>query len=236
MRIRPSMLPTLVLAAITGAFMWLGFWQLDRAAEKHRAEAQFDAAPTLRFLPATDAVLPYARVRLTGTFDARRHVLVDNRVLNGRPGVHVLTPFMTATGGVTVLVNRGWLPLGPDRTVLPEVPLTDGTVEISGHLEGPRNPGVMLGEAERFRAGAWPQLWTYPDMGALAEAFGEQLYHLILYLDADSVGGFAGRAWTPHVVSPGKHTAYAVQWFALAATGVIAWLVLGLKRGRESQA
>jgi cytochrome oxidase assembly protein ShyY1 len=50
------------------------------------------------------------------------------------------------------------------------------------------------------------------------------------------MAGFAGRDWQPTTMGPDKHRGYAVQWFALAATAFIAWLVLGSIRAKERNA
>ena len=229
-RFKPGLVSSLVLGVLVLAFLGLGRWQLERADYKRARLAAFAHAAFIERLDPAVTAPPFARVRLQGSFDPERHLLVDNQVLRGRAGVHVLTPFHPAVGGVTILVNRGWLPMPPDRSALPAVPTPAGTLWIRGHLEALRKPGVMLGAPDQPKPGQWPQLLTYPDMNEIEKALGTTLYPQVLYLDADSPGGFQGRDWQPVTMGPERHTAYAVLWFALALTGLAAWTVLSLRR------
>lgn len=234
---RSSAAAGLVLLPLAALFVLLGQWQQGRAAEKSARIEAFRNAPRLTALPALPArpdPAAFTRVTLNGRFDSRRHVLVDNQVLAGRPGVHVLTPFRVAapeSRGALVLVNRGWLPQGPDRSTLPEIPAAPGALTISGHLAPLMAPGMRLGEPAPLSAGPWPQRAVFPRMDDIAAALGEAPYPLALYLDAASPGGFDGRDWQPVNMGPGRHKAYALQWYALAATAIAAWIVTAL-RGR----
>jgi len=234
MRFRPSMGPTLTLALVAVLCVLLGAWQLERARFKRAMQQDFADAPVVEQLDPEQPPAPYSRVHLEGRFDPHRHILVDNRVLRGRPGVHVLTPFFVGDGSVTVLVNRGWLPMMPDRSVLPEVAVVEGPVRISGHLEPLRRPGLRLGQADVLVTGHWPQLATYPDLDRIAAVLETPLYPLVLYLAEDSPGGFEGRQWQPYTMGPEKHRGYALQWFTLALVAVISWIALGVARGREN--
>jgi surfeit locus 1 family protein len=229
MTIRPSLPATLTLVALTALFAGLGRWQWHRAAEKQAIMAEFTSAPRISTLTRPANGLRFSQVTLTGRFDTERHILVDNRVNQGRPGVHVLSVFETTEAGA-VLVNRGWLPM-PDRRRLPVVATPAGAVRISGRLDRLAPPGRQLGPPDRLSRDAWPQLVTYPDLDAIASALGSDLYPLVLLLDAHSPAGFAGRDWQPVFMTPQRHRAYALQWFALAATAVVAWLLLGWRRG-----
>jgi len=226
----PGVGSSLLLGALVLACLGLGRWQLERADYKRERLAEFASAPVLERLDPAAAVAPFARLRLQGSFDPERHFLVDNQVLQGRAGVQVLTPFYPADGGVTILVNRGWLPMPPDRSALPAVPTPPGPLSISGHLEALHKPGLELGAADQPGPNRWPQLLTYPELSGIEGALGAKVYRQVLYLDADSPGGFEGRDWQPVTMSPERHTAYAVQWFALALTGVAAWTLLGMRR------
>jgi surfeit locus 1 family protein len=230
MTFKPSLAATLLLAALAVLFALLGNWQLQRAADKEAAEAAHAAAGAVRVTRLDGTLEAFTRVELRGRLDPERHFLIDNRILAGRPGVHVLTPFMPENGQSTILVNRGWLPLPPDRASLPEVPTPTAAFTVTGELRPYPGVGVQLGEADQPRPDQWPQLITYPDREAFGAAIGEDLRPWVVYMDKASAGGFEGRDWRVNVMGPGKHRAYAVQWFALAATAVGAWIVLGARR------
>lgn len=230
-RFRPSLPATLLLLSLVAVFAALGVWQWQRAAEKATRMADFEAAKSVAALPAPGLASEFMRVTLAGRFDPQRHVLADNRVLNGRAGVHVYTPF-TESGGWTILVNRGWLPLPASRLPLPRVATADGELAISGRLGPIRGLGRQLGPAAELDRQNWPQLVTYPSVERVAAALGSELYPWVLYLDPDSPGGFGGRDWPPVYMTPQKHRAYAVQWYALALLGLACWAVVGWRRGK----
>jgi len=223
---------TLLLAGLAVLFLFLGNWQRERAAEKRAAQADFDAAPTVTAL--TGDLPDWTRTRLVGTLDGERHLLLDNRIFQGRAGVHVLTPLRLAGGGV-LLVNRGWLPLPPDRSSLPAVPTPSGTLDLSGRLAPLSRPGVQLGDPAPLQAERWPQLLVYPDWERIEAALGVGLHRQVLYLGADQPAGFEDRDWTPFTMGPDRHQAYAVQWYGLALTAVVTWLALGFTAGRSTR-
>lgn len=227
---KPSLGATLLLLGLAAVFAALGAWQWQRAADKAARLADFGAADTVTGLPDAAQASEFTRVRLAGRFDTRRHVLADNRVLNGRAGVHVYTPF-TESGGATLLVNRGWLPLPASRLPLPAVPTADDELAISGRLGPIQGPGRQLGPAAELDRQHWPQLVTYPSVERVAAAMGSELYPWVLYLDPDSPGGFGGRDWPPVYMTPQKHRAYAVQWYALALLALVCWGIVGWRRG-----
>ena len=230
MQFRPSIKLTLTLFILALLFLRLGFWQLDRKAEKESLFERFRSAPELGIEQALAAEEVLARVEAYGRYDPERHLLLDNRIWKGRAGVHVLTPF-TLADGRSLLVNRGWLPLAPDRLSLPEF-ATDGDARsLRGRLVRPSVGGPRLGGADEL-ADRWPQLVTYLDLDAAGTALDMPLQPWIVQLDAADESGFGDRQWTPAVMTPQVHGAYAVQWLALAAATVIIWFTLGLRRGQ----
>lgn len=233
MAIRPSAASSLVLGLLLASFLWLGQWQMQRAAWKQDRQARYAAAPVVSDLESPLARETYSRLRIAGRFDSERHVLMDNRIHQGRPGVHVLSPF-TTDAGRTLLVNRGWLPMSADRQSLPAVPVYEKILEVDGHLEPLRVAGMALGAPDQMQTGTWPQLVTYPALDTIAAALDTELHPLVLYLAPESAGGFAGRDWNPFPMGPEKHRGYALQWFILAGACLIAWVILGRQRAQRS--
>jgi cytochrome oxidase assembly protein ShyY1 len=231
MQFRPPIATTLVLAALALLFLRLALWQLDRKAEKEALFMRFANAPSLSIEQALAREEALALVEARGNYDPLRHVLLDNRIWNGRAGVHVLTPF-TLTDGRSVLVNRGWLPLPPDRRSLPRI-ATDGDLRtVRGRLVAPPSGGPRIGEADILAPDRWPQLVTYLDLDAAGMALGRPLLPWIVQLDPGDASGFEARQWQPAVMEPAVHGAYALQWLALLAAAVAIWIALGLRRGQ----
>ncbi|MGB5323961.1 MAG: SURF1 family protein [Pseudomonadales bacterium] len=210
----------------------LGFWQLERAEEKRallaRYEQQRSEPPlypaTLRALSSPERAA-FRRVLLRGEFLANRSLLLDNQVLDGRVGYQLLQPFLTDSGD-SFLVNRGWLPGAPDRSV-PGLPAQIGSVEILASVYIPAGKPVLL--AADDWSGAWPLRVQYIDVDRVAALLERDLYPYVLRIEADQPGALTVR-WPAVNTRPAKHTGYAVQWFAMSLALLLCGVFASLKR------
>lgn len=219
---------SLVLIPLALVMAALGWWQLDRMKAKQSLQSSFNDATELGLDEAVQGDVPFARVSSNGRFDSERHILLDNQVLNGKAGVHVFTPFRTMNG-TEILVNRGWKPMAPDRGSLPEIWTPTVPVRISGILAPPPEHRQKLGEPDELTRDDWPQLVTYLDIATASAALDATLPSWVIWLDPEDPNGFDGRDWAPAVMTPERHRAYAVQWFALAATALAILVVLSIR-------
>jgi len=73
-------------------------------------------------------------------------------------------------------------------------------------------------------ASDWPKGAVYPTRDEVAAALGTEVQDFVLLMDHDDEHGFL-RHWIPSEFGPGKHFAYAFQWFAMAAvlSALLAW-------------
>ncbi len=232
MPFRPRVSFSLLMLSLASLCAWLGLWQLDRMQAKQTLIDRFENAPDMSINRALSADVPFARVRASGHYETDWQLLLDNKMLGGRPGVHVLHLFHT-TEGQHVLVNRGWLPMAADRRSLPAIDTPGDKQEIAGLLRLPSADGVRLGQADSLESLSGPTLITYLDLPALASSLDVPLVPRLLLLDAASPNGFEGRQWQAAVMLPKQHGAYAVQWFGLAAGVLLTWLILTYRKGRN---
>ena len=199
----------------------LGWWQLDRAAEKRERYDAFMAAheqePIAFELLSDPAAGDYLwrRTTTTGRYQPLTFLL-DNRSREGRPGYEVLSPLVT-TGGRSVLIHRGWLMQPPTRAQVPALPAPDGSVTVSGYFGPEPVVGLKFSEAADQVENLAPGIWRMQrvDLGAIGDLAGARLWPDIIYLDAEQTGAFAVDRKLPGDGSA-KHHAYAVQWFAMA--------------------
>lgn len=231
MNFRPSLSLTVILITLAAVFLRLGLWQLDRKSDKAELFLRFEQAPSMGIERALAGKEEWARVEAFGHYDPLRHILLDNKVWQGRAGVQVLTPFRLEDGR-WLLVNRGWLPISPDRRSLPGIPTDAAARTVRGRLAAPVSGGPRLGPADALAVDRWPQLVTYFDLADAGEALGEALEPWILQLDVSDPSGFEDRQWAAAVMGPSVHAAYAVQWLALCATSIVIWIALGWRRGQ----
>ncbi len=119
------------LLALAALFAALGTWQLRRAEASRATLAQFAsgvAGEALAALPSElDDAVRFRRVEAEGEYVVTPQFLLDNMLHDGAAGYHVLTALRVAGRRERVLVNRGWVPAGGDRRVLPDVGVDGGS-------------------------------------------------------------------------------------------------------------
>ncbi len=151
---------------------------------------------------------------------------------DGRVGYEVLTAFRLVDGA-RILVDRGWMAAPPRRTDIPDITLPAEVTSLRGRLAPAPSTGIVVGDAARpERLGA--DLWRlqHIDFAVLDATFAPGFLPMLVYLDEGEPGGY-DRAFVLPAVDDGKHTAYAVQWFAMA--GAVA-ILLGVSLHRRRRA
>jgi surfeit locus 1 family protein len=224
---------TLVAA---GLFSSLGAWQLRRAEEKRAifaAYAQGTAGTWQEGLGGANASEQrYQLLRLQGHYDAGHQVLLDNMSHAGRSGYQVLTPFITAGG--SVLVNRGWVPASGDRSRLPDIEVSAQPRLLTGRIDRLPRPALRLAADAAVSAAPWPRRLLFPTVAEISTQTGYALRDFQLLLNPDEPDGFV-REWKPALMEPEKHIGYAIQWFGLAATVVVIFVILAWRHIRITQ-
>ena len=210
--------------------MSLGFWQLDRAEQKRDLLKSHEEAQQAEPLPLTVEHLQYDRVKTAGEYDNKHQFLLDNQFSHHRLGYQVITPLRLSNEKI-VLVNRGWIPRERKPGVLPVLTPVLGYQQIHGMIDIPSGKGLLLGAIEE-NPGRWPRLIEKIEISSMKKGLGEPVYPFIIRLDKDVPDGFE-RNWVITTMPPARHTGYAVQWFALALTLVIIYLVVNI-RNRSS--
>lgn len=232
---RPALVPSIAFVLLFPLLLGLGLWQLSRGAEKQalveaeaaRLDAQavdlnraFELAAGDRFRPAV----------VTGRYRNERHWLLDNRVWQGQPGYHVFSLFAPeGPQRPLLLVDRGWVPVGPSRDLLPAVAAPEGQVVLRGRLDRPASVALELDTVEL--AGLAPvTVQQHLKIAELSAALGQELWPYTLVLD-DGQPGLFQRDWQPGTtITPEKHLGYAVQWFGLAVALLIIYLGVNTRR------
>ncbi len=230
---RPGLWPSLATLAILPLLLWLGSWQLERAnwkqalVDAHAERARQPAVP-LATLGEDFSDAQYRTVLGAGRYDLEHQLLLDNRIHDGQAGYEVLTP-LWLDSGMRILVNRGWVAAGPDRSRLPEVPGPAGTVMLTAAVKLPPEKTFRLDAVEEADHG-WPRVVQQIEMQQLQQYLGYEVLPVLLLLDKDDAHGFV-RDWKPvYGVTPDKHRAYAMQWFTLALVLVLIYIGVNTKR------
>ncbi len=225
----------LVLMAI---MLRLGMWQLDRSefkAEKQSSYSQRVVQPIQEFpcevVNAND--WSYYKVQVSGEYLPESGFFVDNVVNNTVTGLLLVTPLKITGTEILILVNRGWLPWGVDRTFLPVIETPDQDVQLTGLLVPATEGHFYLGDPEQSNEP--DNLWLQLDLQRFEKSTDSPVQPLIFILDPDQPGSYE-HIWQLQDDSwIARHKAYAVQWFALAATLLLITVVLNLRAANKDK-
>lgn len=222
---------TLIAIAI---LVRLGFWQINRAEEK-KAKATFieqqHQKAILNIYSDNDYLLQdtkliYQNVQLRGYFDPANQFYLDNKKYQGKPGYEVITPFRLENSKHFLLINRGWVAMGENRSELPSIKTPDGRVNLSGRIMKIApivyRPGVNKPTDKSGR------VWLYLDTEYFSYKSAYSVYPVILLLDKQSNYGFICQ-WPRFIAKPEIHFAFALQWFSFALFILFAYLWFGVK-------
>ena len=226
---KPSRWPTLGAVLLIALTAYLGVWQTHSGDEKEKRQRLLEArmaetAVVLTGSVAPDDALVYRHVRAVGEYDAAGQVFVDNRVMQGRAGYFVVTP-LRLRDGATVLVNRGWIARGPSYPAPPPAPPPAGRVEVAGIATVPSSRFLELGP-QTVSGNVWQNL----TIDRYRQAMKASVLPVLVLSDSPGEGLAAVRE-TPDA-GVAKHREYALTWFSLAATTLVMWLALNLRRVR----
>lgn len=224
-----SWLPT--VAAIAGIALTsaLGVWQLGRGNEKAAQVERLSSAQNgpLIAMPSTDinaSDVAWQRVEASGRFAAEYTVFIDNRVLNGVVGYHVITPLKIEHGDRYVLVNRGWVAAAADRRTLPKIVTPTGLLRIAGIASIPSERQFEL--STRVAEG---NVWQNMTISRYRATVNIPIQPVVIQQDSVVDDGLK-REWVATGPSPDRNYGYAFQWFAMAAAILIYYLVTHVRK------
>jgi len=209
--------------------IWLGFWQLDRLDARREFNDVVEARIVEPAVPLADLLaagiddpeaLEWRQVTVAGDW-LDEQVLWFNRSQDGIAGDNVLTglAFTGPTGDdTTVIVNRGFIPLGIDTP-----PAPDGEVDVLARIRVPSER--QLGELTDDAEGPVDEVRRV-DLGQLAAQVPGEVPPVYLDLIA-SIPAVTGADPTPvpaPAINEGPHLSYAVQWFIFAFCVLVGWV------------
>ena len=197
----------------------LGFWQLDRLAEKRAANAQLQQAlnqPPLEltadFPPEDLELLQDRLVFAQGHYDFAYQGIIKLQNFRGQAGVHVVAPLVLADGETAVLVNRGWVPdaFATQLAELdePEARTVSGYMGLSETLSRATDNGPTTDELAWFRL----------DIAQIQKQLPYKLLpvYIIEWSDEAETADLPLQLDREIDLSEGPHLGYASQWFAFA--------------------
>jgi surfeit locus 1 family protein len=226
---RRVVMAALLLTAV--GFVRLGVWQLSRLRERRAANVAIAAAraapPVILGAAGTAATdsLDERMVEASGRYDAAHEIVLRGAVLQGVPGVRVVTPLLLQAGGPAVLVERGFLP-APDAVTVDTTGLEEpGDVAVHGLAHR-----IPTGDGEPIDHGG-RTTWRRLDLAALRKELPYAVLPIYILQTPDSGLPRFPRRVPPPDIDDGPHLSYAIQWFLFAALAVaFAFLIVARER------
>jgi len=228
-RFRASLWPTLAALAGVVATLALGNWQLGRGHEKAVLAQRIDTAShdapiglTGAQVNADDVV--WRRVEVSGRFEPKYEVLIDNRIVRGAVGYYVVMPLKIEGSERYVLVNRGWVAGTGSRDTLPQIATPAQPVRITGLATAPSKRYLEL-STKTVEGNVWQNLTLERYRATVPIA----LQPVVIQQESKLDDGLV-REWSAPDLGIDKHYAYAFQWFVMAAAIVIIYIACNVRK------
>lgn len=225
----------------------LGQWQTGRAQQKmelHQQQIKALNAEALSFKESVVDVqaLSYRKVEITGRYDSKALVYIDNRQVNGRPAVQVIQGFRPDGVSFLIPVDRGLLLRDPRNPRL--APPMPDSVESGFVLRATLLPrfaqsaelwGVSIGQAKdaihKSQAGGY-EVWSNFSVDEFQKLTGQVVANYVLTLQpleleveghssgvTQKEGFYMSAVKLPEQVA--KHKGYAFQWYAMTTVLIL---------------
>lgn len=218
-------------------FTALGMWQINRANLKQSLEEDYlnflsdKSPPQLLNSMAQNlslnelSELPnYSKIKIKGTYDFSKQIIRDNRFYNNQVGFFVFTPFILENTNIAILVNRGWVAMGENRSAFREkIAPNSEWIKKNNTIEAFIYQPLNRFEIADYPLGNWPVIVQNLDYQKLKPYFDYELIETTARLLVTEQMGYI-RDWKFQTATPKqKHQAYALQWFSFA---LIAFMIL----------
>ncbi|XP_048876715.1 surfeit locus protein 1 [Brienomyrus brachyistius] len=221
----------------------LGTWQVRRREWKLQLIEDLRRLTTAEPIDLpTDQIelskLEYRRVKVRGCFDHSKELYIMPRspvdpereareagrlTSSGESGANVITPFHCTDLGITILVNRGYV---PKKKVKPETRMkgqVEGEVDLVGvvRLTEQRKPFVPNNDIEGNR-------WHFRDLEAMTKVTGAEPIFIDAELASTIPGGPIGGQ--TRITLRNEHMQYIVTWYGLCLATSYMWYTKFIKR------
>ena len=212
----------------------LGLWQSNKAETKQKLQDVYDRRASVDLIHIggdllnVDA-LRYSHVETRGYYEPAYQILLDNQIYRGQAGYHVITPLHISGSNMRVLVNRGWVPVGEDRNILPVIETPQNEVDISGIAHDPSGKYIELGPTA-IDMKSWQPVWENLDLTIYKKQVPFALQPVTILMDAANLSGGYIRDWPKPNTGLEVNRGYAVQWYLMSIALAIIYIVTNFKK------
>ncbi len=234
------------------AGMWLtirlGFWQLDRMAQRQDFNNHIRAVQAMPALNLSLETFPddllemeYRPVEARGRYDFTHQVAIRNQVWiqtwGNEPGYALLTP-LVMENGQAVLVERGWIPADANTPAAWRQYDEPGLLNVKGIIRLPAERGEMGGIPDPTLALGQEGLdfWNYVNIPRLEAQMPYPLLPVYIQQGPEALNEALPYRFLPQLdLSDGTHLGYALQWFFYTALLGVGYPFFLRKRKAQSE-
>ncbi len=233
-RFKPKLVPTLATLMILPILINLGLWQSNKADQKQIMQDIYESRANTELVfigvkPIVVDALRYSKVLAKGKYEPAYQILLDNQVHKGQAGYFVITPLHISGTTMRILVNRGWVPTGSDRNVLPDINTPQNEVEVIGFAHDPSGKYIELNHDDIAKE-SWQKVWQNLDMKRYTNVVPFQVQPVTIRLDPASTAGGYVRDWPKPDSRIEVNRGYAVQWYLMSIALIIIYIVTNFKK------
>ena len=229
-KFNPGVRITIFFVIFAVVFFSLGIWQIERGQTKTQIMSEFEDKLTKEPIYLNAESKKWDRVLVSGKWENKKQLLIDNVIHQGIAGYKVLTPLRIDETNKLILVDRGWIKQNKFRDQLPDIQIPDNFESVSGTLEQPEL-GLVL--SDELISNNWPKVSQTKNVEVISKAYTEEIFPMILLADPLLKNSLEYIKITPTNMTPIKHYGYSSQWFLMFIVLCFMYIWYGLSRNAK---
>ena len=227
----PGWVPTIAALIALSLTLSAAYWQYGRAQYKIELREQYMARLAMPPLRLNDAIPPpemasFRKVQVSGEYVPEKAILLDNKVSEGAPGYEIVAPLRISGSDRFVLIDRGWVSRGRDRSDQPVIRLPQGIVMVTGTAVLPGRGALELSNVV-VEGRVWQNL-------NLARFRDLQHLDVLGFIVQEQSGEDDGlkRDWPQPGFGIEMHESYTGQWLLFSALIIFLYVYYGFLKKR----
>ena len=229
-KFKPGVRITIFFVIFAVVFFSLGIWQIERGQTKTQIMSEFENKLTKEPIYLNAESKKWDRVLVSGKWENKKQLLIDNVIHQGIAGYKVLTPLRIDETNKLILVDRGWIKQNKFRDQLPDIQIPDNFESVIGTLEQPEL-GLVL--SDELISNNWPKISQTKNVEVISKAYTEEIFPMILLADPLLKNSLEYIKITPTNMTPIKHYGYSSQWFLMFIVLCFMYIWYGLSRNAK---
>ena len=227
----PGWVPTIAALIALSLTLSAAYWQYGRAQYKIELREQYMARLAMPPLRLNDAIPPpemasFRKVQVSGEYVPEKAILLDNKVSEGAPGYEIVAPLRISGSDRFVLIDRGWVSRGRDRSDQPVIRLPQGIVMVTGTAVLPGRGALELSNVV-----VEGRVWQNLNLARFRDLQHLDVLGFIVQEQSSEDDGLK-RNWPQPGFGIEMHESYTGQWLLFSALIIFLYVYYGFLKKR----